>query len=168
MRPWFGTMWQLPPYLSYPYWAWMRRKVARQSSPWPARQSRMSSIMRRTTLSAGAKAMPVSKSLSMSSSTKACASIAARTWAPWTASPSWETLPARRAKSAARSGSPGHTMAQPSMKICAPICSATTLPFSAALPLRGASMPAFKRRYAVCSVELPRPPHHRMVRPSMR
>jgi hypothetical protein len=36
-------------------------------------------------------------------------------------------------------------MAQPSMKICEPICSATTLPFSPIEPLRGASMPAFRR-----------------------
>ena len=50
------------------------------------------------------------------------------------------------------------------MKIWAPICSATTLPFSAMEPLAGASMPEDGRMYAVCSVELPNPPHHRIVR----
>ena len=50
---------------------------------------------------------PVSIRRLMSLSTKACASIAARTCAPWMATPSWETLPALRARSAASSGSPG-------------------------------------------------------------
>ena len=72
---------------------------------------------------------------SRSSSTKAWASIAARTCAAWTAAPSWLTCAARRARSAAASGSPGWTIAQPSMKIWAPICSATTWLLSAIEPL---------------------------------
>ena len=54
--------------------------------------------------------------------------------------------PGLAARSAASSGSPGQTMAQPSMKICAPICSATTSPLRAIEPLRGAGMPCFRRR----------------------
>ena len=124
--------------------------------------------MRYSTLSAGICATPMSSSRLVSDSTNAAASIAARTCAPYTASPSWETLAARRARSAARSGSPGDTIAQPSMKICAPICSATTLPFMAMEPLSGAGTPDARRMNAVCSVELPRPPHQRMVRFSIR
>ena len=46
----------------------------------------------------------------------------------------------------ARSGSPGATIAQPSMKIWAPICSASTLPFNSIEPLAGASNPLTRRR----------------------
>ena len=62
---------------------------------------------------------------------------------------------------------PGATIAQPSMKICEPICSEITLPFVSRLPLFGARIPLFKRWYAVCSVELPTPPHQKMVRRSI-
>ena len=70
-------------------------------------------------------------------------------------SPSCETLAALRAKRAARSGSPGLTRPQVSMKICPPICSATAAPFWAMEPERGAGMPAHRFRKAVCSVETP-------------
>ena len=109
----------------------------------------------------------VSISACRSRSTNAWASMAAITWAPWIAAPSWLTLAARPASAAASSGSPGATMAQPSMKICAPICSATTWPFVAIAPLAGAATPRLSRMNAVCSVELPMPPHHRIVRRSM-
>ena len=56
-------------------------------------------------------------------------------------------------------GSPGQVSAKPSTKICAPTCSATTVPLRAIEPLSGGRMPDFIRRYAVCSVELPSPPH---------
>ena len=48
------------------------------------------------------------------------------------------------------------------MKICAPICSATVSPLTAIEPLAGASIPRFRLSQAVCSVELPLPPHHRI------
>ena len=92
------------------------------------------------------KRTAVSSRVSMLDSVNAAASIAASTWAPYTASPSWLTLPALAASAAASSGSPGATMAQPSMKIWAPICSATTLVLRAMEPLRGASMPFLRRR----------------------
>ena len=50
------------------------------------------------------------------------------------------------------------------MKICAPICSATVLPLVAIEPLAGASTPRLKLSQAVCSVELPLPPHQRIER----
>ena len=81
--------------------------------------------------------------------------------------PSWLTEAAARASRAARSGAPGLASAQPSMKICAPICSAIALPFSAIEPLAGAACPWCKRSQAVCSVERLMPPHHRMVLSSM-
>ena len=105
------------------------------------RQSRRSSMRRRMIESAGICATPMSNRRSRSSSTKAWASIAARTCAAWTAAPSWLTDAARRARSAAASGSPGWSIAQPSMKIWAPICSATTWPLRAIDPLAGAGMP---------------------------
>ena len=82
----------------------------------------------------------------MRGSTKASASMAAITAAAWRASPSWLTEPARRASDAAVAGSPGTTIPQPSMKIWAPICSATNVVLSSADPLRGAGMPAVSRR----------------------
>ena len=57
------------------------------------------------------------------------ASQAATNMPPCTPSPSWETAAALRAKRAARSGLPGFTSPQASMKICPPICSATARPF---------------------------------------
>ena len=51
-----------------------------------------------------------------------------------------------RASSEASSGSPGATIAQPSINICAPICSATTLLFRAIDPLSGAWMPFLRRK----------------------
>mgnify|MGYP000550194181 CR=1 FL=1 len=59
-------------------------------------------------------------------SPEAMASSTASTTAPSTAAPSWLTRAACAASLAAWSASPGETMAQPSMKIWAPICSATT------------------------------------------
>ena len=50
------------------------------------------------------------------------------------------------ARPAARSGSPGLIMPQPSMKICEPICSDTTCELSALDPLCGAGIPCFSRR----------------------
>ena len=92
------------------------------------------------------KRTPVSSRASIFDSVNAAASIAASTWAPYTASPSWLTLPALPASAAASSGSPGATIAQPSMKIWAPICSATTLLLRAMEPLCGASTPCLRRR----------------------
>ena len=102
-----------------------------------------------------------------SRSPNAAASIAASMAALCNASPSWLTEPARVARLAACAGLPGDTIVQPSMKNCAPICSATTRPLRAIDPLSGAGTPRFRRRNAVCSVELPTPLHHRIVRPSM-
>ena len=48
------------------------------------------------------------------------------------------------------------------MKICAPICSATVVPLVAMEPEAGAAMPFLRLSQAVCSVELPLPPHHRI------
>jgi len=73
-------------------------------------------------------------------------------------------LAACSARRAASAGFPGATIAQPSMKICAPICSATVWPLTAIEPLAGASTPRRKLSQAVCSVDLPWPPHHRMAR----
>ena len=95
------------------------------------------------------------------------ASIAAKWQAASTARPSWLTEAALRTSAAARSGSPGKHMANASINICAPICSETLWPFIAADPLRGASIPCFRLRYAVCSVDRPRPPHQRIVLSSM-
>ena len=50
------------------------------------------------------------------------------------------------------------------MKIWAPICSASAIPFVAMAPLAGAGMPRLSRSHAVCSVELPLPPHHKVER----
>ena len=86
---------------------------------------------------AGSADRPVSSRWSMSDEPKASASIAAHSIAAWTASPSWLTLPACSASRAASSGWPGATIAQPSMKICAPICSATVVPLVAIEPRRG-------------------------------
>ena len=75
--------------------------------------------------------------------------------APLRPSPSWETLAAMAAYRAASSGRPGHTRPQVSTKICPPICSATRAPLRAMEPDSGAGMPAFRLRYAVCSVLTP-------------
>ncbi len=50
------------------------------------------------------------------------------------------------------------------MKVCAPICSATVVPLVAMEPEAGAGMLFLRLSQAVCSVELPLPPHHRMAR----
>ena len=76
--------------------------------------------------------------------TKASASIAAQSMAAWTASPSWLTLAGRRASRRPAAGSPGATMAQPSMKICAPICSATVAAVGRDRAARGAGMPRLR------------------------
>ena len=49
------------------------------------------------------------------------------------------------------SGLLGATIAQPSMKICKPISSATCSSFNSIKPLRGAIMPLLRRKNAVCS-----------------
>ena len=77
--------------------------------------------------------------------------------------PSWLTLAASLAILAARSGLPGFAMAHVSIKISEPICSAMLRPFNSMEPLFGALIPFLRRRYAVCSVLLERPPHQRMV-----
>ena len=107
---------------------------------------------------------PSSSTVSTSGATNAAATMAATIRAACNASPSWLTLAAAWARSAARAGSAGQVIANPSQKIWAPTCSDTTRPFSSAEPDSGASTPARRRRYAVCSVEFPRPPHQRTVR----
>ena len=102
----------------------------------------------------------------MSDEPKASASIAAHSIAACTDSPSWLTLPACSASRAASSGWRGATIAQPSMKICAPICSATVDPLVSIEPEAGAATPRLRFSQAVCSVELPLPPHHRIERSS--
>ena len=94
--------------------------------------------------------------------TKAWAMAAAQKRAPLSPSPSWATLAAIADISAARFGLPGFTQPQLSIKICPPICSATVVPFWAIEPDRGAGTPARRFRYAVCSVETPKPPHQYM------
>ena len=81
---------------------------------------------------------------SMSRDTKASASIAAHNLAASTAAPSWLTRAACSARRAASAGSPAATIAQPSMKICAPICSATVRPLTSIEPLAGASIAALQ------------------------
>ena len=75
-------------------------------------------------------ARPTSIRRSTSRDTKASASIAAHSLAASTAAPSWLTRAAFSASAAASAGLPGATIAQPSMKICAPICSATACPLT--------------------------------------
>ena len=67
---------------------------------------------------------------------------------------------------AASSGWRGATIAQPSMKICAPICSATACAVGGDRARGGAATPFLRFSQAVCSVELPLPPHHRIERSS--
>ena len=104
----------------------------------------------------------------MSFSTNAAATMRATTFAARTASPSCETRAAPSANFSARSGSPGATMPNASMKICAPLCSDTIFPLRFIEPDSGDGTPCLRRIHAVCSVESETPPHQRIVRFSIR
>ena len=158
---WLVTIGQFPGYLSYPCSRAIQSRTSCQSSA--ALQRRLSSPTRPSKNGLSIYSRPLSRSVSMSFSSNAMASITARYTAASTASPSWLTLAAFLAMSAARSGLAGLARAQVSIKISDPICSDMLFPFSFSLPLSGALIPFFRRRYAVCSVLLHSPPHHRMV-----
>jgi|GEM_PF-3882574 len=131
---------------------------------WQARQSSgaasWNAATERTTLAygepSGTRERPASKTerraldgsaeASASGVGKAAAMHAAMNRAPFTPSPSCDTLAAVAAYSAALSGRPGHTRPQVSMNICPPICSATVRPLRAIEPDSGAGMPAFRLR----------------------
>ena len=94
--------------------------------------------------------------------------IVATTMAAWTAWPSWLTWADILASLAASSGLPGQTSPKASMKICAPIYPATVGPLSWMESDLGEGIRYRRRSQAVCSVELPSPPHQSTVLCSMR
>ena len=89
------------------------------------------------------KLTPRSSNANISFSVKAALTIAATTWAANTASPSCDTRAAFSAIETAKVGFPGVTMPIASMKIWAPICSATIFELSSIEPDLGALIPFF-------------------------